>query len=145
LAELKSVRVSQSHPGSLVLGADQVLAYGQELVNKSVNISEARMLLRKLRGGQHTLISAVVLARDAVPIWRHVDSSLLTMRDFSDAFLEDYLAREGGAALDSVGCYHLEGCGAQLFSHIAGDYFSILGLPLLPVLAALRDHGVIAS
>jgi septum formation protein len=145
LAELKAVRVSNSHPGTLVLGADQVLVFENELVSKSPNVSEARALLNKLRGRTHELVGAVVLAKDGAPVWRHVESATLTMRDFSDSFLEDYLAREGEAVLDSVGCYQLERRGAQLFANIAGDYFSILGLPLLPVLAALRDQSVVAS
>jgi septum formation protein len=145
LAELKAVRVSSSHPGAIVLGADQVLVFEKELVSKFSNISQARTLLSKLRGRTHELIGAAVLAKDGVPIWRYVDNSTLTMRALSDKFLDDYLAQVGEAMLGSVGCYHLEGMGAQLFAHIAGDYFSILGLPLLPVLAALRDQGVIPS
>jgi septum formation protein len=145
LAELKALRVSRSHPGALVLGADQVLVFEQELVSKSSTISASRTLLNRLRGREHELVGAAVLAKDGTAIWRHVDSATLTMRDFSDAFLEDYLAREGEGVLGSVGCYHLEGSGAQLFSHIAGDYFSILGLPLVQVLGALRDQGVLAS
>ena len=145
LAELKALRVSRSHPGALVLGADQVLAFEKELVSKSSNLSEARTLLGKLRGRTHELIGAAVLAKDGAPIWRHVDSATLTMRAFGDEFLEDYPAQEGEAVLGSVGCYHLEGRGAQLFAHIAGDYFSILGLPLLSVLAVLRDQGAIPS
>jgi septum formation protein len=145
LAELKAVRVSNSHPGKLVLGADQVLVFENELVSKSANVSEARALLSKLRGRTHELVGAAVLAKDGAPVWRHVGSATLAMRDFSDSFLEDYLAREGEAVLDSVGCYQLERRGAQLFANIAGDYFSILGLPLLPVLAALRDQSVVAS
>jgi septum formation protein len=119
LAELKAVRVSKSHPGVLVLGADQVLVFENELVSKASNISDARNLLSRLRGRKHALIGAAVLAKDGVPVWRHVDSATLTMRSFSEAFLEAYLARDGEAALDSVGCYHLEGRGAQLFADIA--------------------------
>jgi septum formation protein len=145
LAELKAVRVSGSHPGALVLGADQVLVFENTLVSKSAGIPEARALLRKLRGRKHELIGAAVLAKDGVALWRHVDSSTLTMRAFSDAFLEEYLAREGEAVLGSVGCYHLEAVGAQLFSSVTGDYFSILGLALIPLLAVLRDQGAIAS
>ena len=145
LAELKALRVSQARPGTLVLGADQVLVFEKELVSKSLTMSEARALLSRLRGRKHELVGAVVLAKDGVAIWRQLDSATLTMRDFSDAFLDDYLAREGENLLGSVGCYHLEGRGAQLFAHIAGDYFSSLGLPLIQVLGALRDHGVLAS
>jgi septum formation protein len=145
LAELKALRISASHPDALVLGADQVLAFGDELVSKSENLAEARALLRRLRGHEHHLIGAAVLAKAGTPVWRQVDRARLWMRDFSDAFLEDYLAREADAALACVGCYRLEGAGAQLFSRIEGDYFSILGLPLIPLLAALREHGVIGS
>jgi septum formation protein len=145
LAELKALRVSRSHPEALVLGADQVLVFEKELVSKSPTVSEARALLTRLRGRKHELIGAAVLAKDGAAVWRHVDSATLTMQDFSNAFLDDYLAQEGEALLGSVGCYHLEGRGAQLFAHIAGDYFSILGLPLIQVLGALRDQGVLAS
>jgi septum formation protein len=145
LAELKAVRVSASNPGMFVLGADQILVFQNELISKTVSVSDARVLLRRLRGRKHELISAAVLAKDGVPLWRHVESSVLTMRNFSDKFLEDYLLQEGEAVLSSVGCYHLEGAGAQLFANITGDYFSILGLPLVPLLAALRDQGVISS
>jgi septum formation protein len=145
LAELKAVRVSSSRLGALVLAADQVLVFENELVSKSSTISEARTLLGKLRGRTHALIGAAVLAKNGASIWRHVDSATLTMRAFSDKFLEDYLAGEGETVLGSVGCYHLEGRGAQLFSNITGDYFSVLGLPLLPVLSALRAQGVIPS
>jgi septum formation protein len=145
LAELKALRVSASHPGALVLGADQILAFDGTVVSKSADIGEARALLRRLRGKEHRLIGAAVLAKDGVPIWRHLAVSHLWLRDFSDEFLEDYLAHEGEAALSSVGCYRLEALGVQLFSQIEGDYFAILGLPLLSLLAALREHGVIGS
>jgi septum formation protein len=145
LAEMKALRVSASHTGALVLGADQILAFDGAVVSKSADIGEARALLRRLRGKEHRLIGGTVLAKDGVPIWRHLAVSRLWLRDFSDEFLEDYLAREGEAALSSVGCYRLEALGVQLFSRIEGDYFSILGLPLLPLLAALREHGVIGS
>jgi len=145
LAEMKAQRVSTAAPDALVLGADQVLDFGGELVSKSASLAEARVLLRRLRGQRHQLIGAAVLAKAGVPVWRHVERARLWMRDFSDAFLEDYLARESAAALACVGCYRLEGAGAQLFSKIEGDYFSILGLPLIPLLAALREHGVIVS
>jgi septum formation protein len=145
LAEMKAQRISMAAPDALVLGADQVLAFGDELISKSANLGEARALLRRLRGQKHQLIGAAVLAKGGAPVWRHAERASLWMRDFSDAFLEDYLARESDAALACVGCYRLEGRGAQLFSRIEGDYFSILGLPLIPLLAALREHGVIVS
>lgn len=144
LAEMKALRISALQPDALVLGADQVLAFEDEIVSKSADLDEARMLLRRLRGKNHQLVGAAVLAKDGQAVWRHVETAQLWLRDFSDAFLEDYLAAEGEAALSSVGCYRLEGPGVQLFSRIEGDYFSVLGLPLLALLAALREHAVIA-
>jgi septum formation protein len=145
LAEMKAQRASNAHHGALVIGSDLLLAFDGEAIGKSADIGEARTLLRRLRGKEHQLIGATVLVKDGAVIWRHLAVSKLWLRDFSDAFLEDYLAREGEAALSSVGCYRLEGLGAQLFSRIDGDYFAVLGLALLPLLAALREHGVIAS
>ncbi len=145
LAELKATRVSVIHQDRLVLGADQVLNLDGALLSKCESIAEAAAMLRRLRDKQHTLLSAVVLARAGAPVWRHVARARLSMRAFSEAFLEEYLRGEGEAILSAVGCYHFEGRGAQLFDRIEGDYFSILGLPLLPLLAALRDQGVIAK
>jgi septum formation protein len=145
LAELKAVRISASRPGTLVLGADQVLEIEGELVSKSESMDEARALLRRLRGKSHLLISAAVLAQDGVPLWRHIAQATLGMRDFSDGFLEDYLAQEGEGLFGGVGCYRLEGRGLQLFSRIDGDYFAILGLPMLPLLTALRGQGIIPA
>lgn len=143
LAELKAIRISASHPGRLVLGADQVLMSRGGLVSKARDIAAAARQLRQLRGERHELLTAAVLAKDGAPIWRHVEKSVMWMRDFSDAFLDAYLAAEGEEILGSVGCYRLEGLGAQLFERIEGDYFSILGLPLMALLAALRDQGAI--
>ncbi len=145
LAEMKALRVSAQQPEALVLGADQILAFEDRVISKSDDVAGARRLLQALRGREHRLIGAAVLAKGGSAIWRHVETATLTMRNFGDAFLDDYLAREGEAALSSVGCYRLEGPGVQLFSSIKGDYFSILGLPLLPLLAALRQHGVIRA
>jgi septum formation protein len=145
LAELKALRVSASHPGRLVLGADQVLVLDQELVSKCESLDRARVLLSRLRGRSHRLISALVLVRDSTAIWRHVEQATLSMRDFSDDFLEDYLAQEGEMLLSGVGCYKLEGRGIQLFERIDGDYFTILGLPLLPLLSVLREQAVIGA
>ncbi len=144
LAEIKAVRVSQARPG-LVIGADQTLDLDGKLYDKAGTVEEARGRLQTLRGKAHQLHSAVVVAKDGEPIWREVATATLTMRDFSDAFLEQYLAVEGEAALGSVGCYRLEGPGAQLFSSIEGDYFAILGLPLMGLLDLLRKHGEIAA
>jgi septum formation protein len=140
LAELKAIKVSRSRPG-LVIGADQTLEFEGQLYDKAETVTEARARLQALRGKPHKLHSAVVVAKEGAPIWREVVTATLTMRDFSDAFLDDYLAAEGDAALGSVGCYRLEGHGVQLFSKIDGDYFTILGLPLMGLLDLLRRHG----
>jgi septum formation protein len=140
LAELKAIRVSRGRD-ALVIGADQTLDLDGRLYDKVADVAAARQRLMELRGRTHKLHSAVVVARDGTPIWREVATSKLTMRDFTDDFLDGYLAAEGEAALGSVGCYRLEGPGAQLFARIEGDYFGILGLPLLGLLDLLRRHG----
>lgn len=145
LAELKAGEVSASHPGRLVLGADQVLVADGMLMSKAGTRADAADQLRRLRGKRHGLISALALVRDGRTIWQHLDQATLAMRSLSDGFLESYLDAEGDAVLSSVGCYRLEGMGAQLFDSVEGDYFSILGLPLLPLLSALRGFGVIAT
>lgn len=142
LAERKAVAVARARP-EYVVGADQTLEFEGRLYDKATTIEEARGRLKLLRGKPHRLHSAVAVARDGVPVWRELDTATLTMREFSDRFLEDYLTMEGAAALGSVGCYRLEGPGAQLFSKIEGDYFAILGLPLLGLLAFLRQHGAL--
>ena len=143
LAEEKAVAVSRGRP-ELVLGADQTLEFEGRLYDKAETYHEARERLRLLRGRPHQLHSAVVVAEGGAPVWRETVSATLTMRDFSDAFLEGYLAAEGEAVLGSVGCYRLEGLGAQLFTDIEGDYFTILGLPLMGLLDLLRRRGVLA-
>ncbi|MFI4973767.1 MAG: Maf family protein [Caulobacterales bacterium] len=144
LAELKAVTVSRARPG-LIIGADQTLDLDGQLYDKAGDLDEARRRLRSLRGRTHHLHAAVVVARDGEAIWRALASPRMTMRPFSDAFLEAYLARNADAVLGSVGCYQLEGEGVQLFEEIDGDYFAILGLPLLPLLDLLRRHGALAS
>jgi septum formation protein len=144
LAELKAVRVSAKRPG-LVIGCDQILQCEGQAWDKASDLSEARERLMMLRGRVHTLECGAVIARDGVPIWRLLKTSRLVMRDFSDAFLDDYLANHGEAALYSVGCYQLEGAGAQLFERIDGDYFAILGLPLLEIMDFLRLHGALSK
>jgi septum formation protein len=144
LAELKAIRVSMKRP-DYVVGADQTLEFEGGLYDKVETVADARARLLLLRGRPHKLHSAVVVAKDGTPIWREVVTATLTMRDFSDAFLDDYLAVEGEAALGSVGCYRLEGPGSQLFSRIEGDYFAILGLPLMGLLDLLRRHGIVKT
>jgi septum formation protein len=143
LAEMKALRISQDEPGALVIGSDQVLVFEGELVSKCQSMAEARSLLMRLRGKKHELISAVVLARDARVLWRHVAKASLWMNDFSDKFLGDYLAAEGEDLLAGVGCYRIEDKGVQIFSRIEGDNFCIQGLPMLPLIAALRDRGAL--
>jgi septum formation protein len=145
LARAKAEDVSQRHKGSLVIGGDQVLALGTELLTKAKDEAAARATLKKLRGMTHELHSAVALAVDGRVLWTHTGTARLKMRDFSDAFLEEYLTRAGDRIGQSVGAYELEGLGVQLFDKIEGDYFTILGLPLLPLLAELRAHGMIAA
>ena len=145
LAAAKAEDVSGKIAGSLIIGADQVLALGDELLSKAPSIEEARSALRRLRGRTHELHSAVAFAEKGKVTWSHVATARLTMRDFSDAFLEDYLTRAGDRVSLSVGAYELEGLGVQLFDRIEGDYFTVLGLPLLPVLAELRGREIIPS
>jgi septum formation protein len=145
LAEQKALTVSRRHPGQIVLGGDSIIAFGGEYLSKCASLDEARNLLRRLSGRTHLLVSAAALARDGALLWAHASPCQMTMRELSPQFLEDYLAREGGAILSSVGCYHFEGRGAQLFDRVDGDYFSVLGLPLLPVLVQLRKEGLLAS
>ena len=142
LAEDKALAVSVGRP-ELVLGADQTLEFQGRLYDKAETVEAARERLKLLRGKPHQLHSAVVVAQGGAAVWRETRSATLTMRDFSDGFLEDYLAAEGPAALGSVGCYRLEGLGVQLFSKVEGDYFTILGLPLMGLLDLLRRRGVV--
>lgn len=145
LAEAKALNVSAASPHALVLGCDQVLVCDGKLFDKARDTAEAREVLTVLRGREHHLISACVLAEGGKPVWRYAERASLSMRAFSDDFLETYLKDEGKLVLGSVGCYQLEGRGAQLFDRIAGDFFCVLGLPLLPLLAALRARGLAAS
>ncbi|MEJ0058227.1 MAG: Maf family protein [Terricaulis sp.] len=141
LAEVKALSVSNRRPG-FVIGADQMLAIEGDVLDKPQDADEARAHLLKLRGRTHELITAAVVARDGQVIWRHIQTPRLKMREFSDEFLDGYLAEAGEGVLSSVGAYQLEGLGAQLFERVDGDYFSVLGLPLLPLLAFLREHGI---
>jgi septum formation protein len=145
LAKTKAIHVSKTYRDALVLGADQVLEFDGELLSKCTDLAAARSLLQRLRGQRHRLISALALAEAGKVVWTHSETASLTMRAFSDAFLDTYLSAECSAVLDGVGCYRLETMGAQLFERVEGDYFSILGLPLQPLLAELRLKGEIAS
>jgi septum formation protein len=145
LAEQKALTVSRRHPGKTVLGGDSVIAFGDDYLSKCATLDQARVLLQRLSGHTHMLVSAAALARDGRLLWAHASPCRMTMRVLSPQFLDDYLANEGEAILSSVGCYHFEGRGAQLFDKVEGDYFSVLGLPLLPVLAQLRKEGLLVS
>ncbi len=144
LAEMKAIKVSQRFPEALVLGCDStVTAPDGRLIDKTTSRDEAAAQLRSFAGATHRLSSAAVVVERGVPIWRHVDTARLTMRDFSDEFLEAYLDAEWPAIGSCVGGYRLEGLGAQLFARIEGSHFTILGLPLLPLLDWLRVRGVV--
>ena len=142
LAALKARRVSAGAPGAFVIGADQLLVCGDEWFDKPVDVDDARGQLQRLRGRQHTLVTAVSVVRDEAEIWGEVVCPRLTMRPFSDAFLEHYLEQAGDGILACVGGYEAEGLGGQLLAEIRGDWFAVLGLPLLPLLAFLREHGL---
>lgn len=146
LAEFKALRLSGRRPGDLVLGCDQVLALEDgTLFDKAADRDEARIQLACLRGATHRLISAAVICEGGAPVWRHIDIAKLTIRDFSDDFLERYLDSEWPAVAGCVGCYRLEAKGVQLFSRIDGSHFTILGLPMLQLLDYLRLRGVLTS
>lgn len=145
LAELKAVKVSRTAPGALVLGGDQMLDCEGRYFEKASSIQGARETLLALRGKKHRLTSAAVIARDGAAIWRHVDEATLTMRNFSDQFLDDYLTKAGAILTSGVGAYESEGIGIQLFASIRGDGMTIRGMPLLHILEALRSHKVIAA
>lgn len=145
LAELKAIKVSRWTAGALVIGADQILECAGEWLDKPADLDQARAQLLVLRGKAHELATAVVVARDGARLWHHVARARLQMRAFSDGFLDFYLAEVGLDACDSVGAYQLEGLGIQLFSRIEGDYFAILGLPLLPLLDFLRNQGAVPA
>jgi septum formation protein len=143
LAELKALTISTRFSDALIIGADQVLVCDGRLFDKAKDEDDARAILCALKGRNHQLVSAVVLARSSRVLWRYVETTDLRMRDFSDEFLNAYLAEEGEGLLDCVGCYRIEGRGIQLFAKIAGDQFAIRGLPLLPLLDALRQNGAL--
>lgn len=145
LAAEKALAISVRSPHALVIGADQTLDLDGALFDKVATLDAARQRLTQLRGRRHQLHAALAVARGGDVIWRQTSSPSLTMRDFSDAFLDAWLARQGEAILGSVGCYRLEDEGVQLFSAIDGDYFAILGLPLTGLLALLREKGALPA
>lgn len=145
LASAKAEAVSRAEPEALVIGADQVLAFDGGLISKAKNIDDARAVLRRLAGNTHHLFSAVALAEAGRTVWSFTDSAELAMRPLSDAFLSSYLEAMGDRVLKTVGCYELEGFGAQLFDRVSGDYFTVLGIPLLPLLSELRRKGVVMT
>lgn len=143
LAGAKAEAVSGTQADALVIGADQVLALGDDLFDKPGDLTAARGQLERLRGRTHRLVSAVVLAQDGEVVWSHVGEARMTMRSFSPAFLDRYLADAGAELCRIVGAYEIEGRGIQLFERVEGDHFTIIGLPLVPLLAELRARGVI--
>lgn len=145
LAEMKARRVSAGLPTAWVVGSDQVLSLGSEIFEKPGSVEMARAHLMRLRGKTHVLHSAASIARGGSVVWRHVAEARMTMRAFSEEFLDDYLAQAGPDIVHSVGAYHVEGRGIQLFSRIEGDLFTVQGFPLLPFLDFLRVQGVVRS
>jgi septum formation protein len=145
LAASKAVTVSRNVPQALVIGADQMMECGGAIYHKPSAVEAAREQLLKLRGRTHSLHAGLAVARGGDIVWRHLGRADLTMRAFSDAFLDDYLNDGGDELLQTVGVYRVEGPGVQLFSEIKGDYFTIIGLPLLPLLGYLRECGWLAA
>lgn len=145
LADLKALAISEDMPGAWVIGSDQILSFGSEMLGKPGSRGTARAQLRQLQGSTHSLVTAVCLAREGRIVWCTVDKADLTMRTLTDAEIDRYLDRAGAGVLGSPGAYHLEGLGATLFEAVRGDYFGILGLPLLPLLGALRQHGALTE
>jgi len=146
LAELKALRVSQRNPGALVLGSDSLVAFEDgSMLDKPVDRADAAAHLRLMSGRRHDLVSAAVMAVGGQPVWRVVDRAKMFVRTLSEDFIQDYLDVEWPAISGCVGCYRIEGPGAQLFSRIEGSQFTVLGMPLLPVLDYLRIRGVLTS
>ncbi len=143
LAVLKAQAVSLRYPGAMVIGGDQILDCEGHWFDKPEDMDQAKAHLQALRGRLHSLATAVAVVRDGDPLWRHSESARLTMRHFSDEFLEAYLAAAGDDICQTVGAYRLEGHGVQLFEAIDGNHFTILGLPLLPLLSYLREQQMV--
>jgi len=145
LAAAKAESVSAANPGALVVGADQTLIFEGRAIDKPVSLGQARLQLLQLRGKTHYLVSGLSAARNGRAVWAHTDKAELRMRNFSDEFLSDYLTDLGEDIVTSVGAYKIESRGLQLFDRIRGDYFTILGLPLLPLMSFLRSEGCLPS
>jgi septum formation protein len=145
LARAKAQDVSARYPDAMIIGADQILAVDNELLDKPGDLAAARAQLERLRGRTHRLLSAVALAQGGDILWTHVGEAVLTMREFSPGFLDRYLAHAGASLCQIVGAYEIEGLGIQLFERVEGDHFTIIGLPLVPLLTELRSRGVIAT
>jgi septum formation protein len=143
LAEMKAQRVAGRHGGCLVMGADQMLEVDGAWLDKPTTRDAAAQTLRTLSGKTHRLVACAVVVKDGGRIWHHIDSAKLTVRPLSEDFIQAYLDSVGDAAFESVGAYQLEGLGAQLFARVEGDYFTVLGLPLLALMDLLRNHGVL--
>lgn len=143
LAEAKALDVSEKNPGSVVIGCDQTLSLGSEIFHKPADVEAAGRQLLQLSGRMHQLNSGVVLVKNGETLWRHVSVARMTMRELDPTFIGRYLGEVGEAVLSSVGAYQIEGRGIQLFEAIDGDYFTIVGLPLLPLLAQLRKEKLI--
>jgi septum formation protein len=143
LAEAKALAVSARRPGELVIGADQVLDFEGRLFDKARSAREAEERLKMLRGRVHWLKGGIAAARDGAIVWRHACESRMAMRDFSDDFLAGYMLAAGDILTKGVGAYAYEGLGAQLFDSVEGDFYAVLGLPLLPVLSMLREQGAV--
>lgn len=139
----KALAVSKTMPGALVLGGDQVMALGAQIYHKPQDLNAARTQLLSLRGATHVLNSSLALAKDGEIVWSHVSCAEMTVRMFSESFLDDYLAKVGERILKSVGGYQIEGMGVQLFSAIKGDYFTIIGVPLLPLMEKFRELKIV--
>jgi septum formation protein len=145
LAEMKALEVSRAQPDAFTIGADQILECEGEWFEKPQTVSQGRAQLLNLTGKRHRLISSVVVAAGGVKIWEHTDQAQMTMRAIGDVFLEEYIGIMGDRMFSSVGGYQLEGVGSQLFSEVSGNHYTILGLPLLPLLGFLRSHDILGN
>jgi septum formation protein len=145
LAEMKAFKVAARHPEAIVIGCDQVLEFGREVLSKPATPTQAIAQIRALRGQTHRLLSAVVLYHRGEPVWRHVGTARLTMHTMSDQWIAAYVTRNWDSVRDAVGAYKLEEEGVRLFSRVEGDYFTVLGLPLLDLLSYLQLRGTLAS